>query len=282
MTTKPSEILDVAIVGGGISGLYAGWRLLTGKTGDSHKLPGKKIVVYELSGRTGGRLLTWYPFLGEQWDLEQTTHFLVVAATLLDLKTARLLPAAEVEDEEDLALLEARDLLFARLLQYRAYKTVGAELARRMAEAGRSHPRVVALEEQFASLLPEVLLDVGAEGLAMLAAKALAPRHVDTISTTHIHAPAVSVREQADLLIERLRKSRTSTFRSLVSDAGDTVTVIARFLALLELFREGAVAFDQVQPLGELTIRWTGSEDGALDVHDEFDEADGQQNEETQ
>lgn len=243
-----------------------------------HKLDVTEVALSAVTDE----FIAYIKGFGEQWDLEQTTHFLVVAATLLDLKTARLLPAAEVEDEEDLALLEARDLLFARLLQYRAYKTVGAELARRMAEAGRSHPRVVALEPEFASLLPEVLLGIGPEGLAMLAAKAMAPRQVELISTEHVHAPAVSVREQAGLLIERLRRTRTSTFRSLVSDAGDTVTVIARFLALLELFREGAVAFDQVQPLGELTIRWTGSEDGELDVHDEFDDGDVPDDEETQ
>jgi segregation and condensation protein A len=220
--------------------------------------------------------------LAKAWDLEQTTHFLVVAATLLDLKTARLLPAAEVEDEEDLALLEARDLLFARLLQYRAYKKVAAELARRMAEASHCHPRTVSLEPSFASLLPEVLLGVGPDGLAMLAGRALTPKPTELVSTTHVHAPAVSVKEQAGLLVDRLRRMRASTFRSLIHDADDTVTVIARFLALLELFREGAVAFDQMQPLGELTIRWTGSDEGELDVHDEFDELDEASDEEDQ
>jgi segregation and condensation protein A len=211
---------------------------------------------------------------GDAWDLEQTTHFLVVAATLLDLKTARLLPSAEVEDEDDLALLEARDLLFARLLQYRAYKTVAAELASIMAHAGRSYPRAVGLEPEFASLLPEVLIGVGPDGFAALAAKALTPKPVPEVSLGHVHAPPVSVKEQATLLVSRLRRSRTATFRALVGDAGDTTTVIARFLALLELFREGAVAFDQVQPLAELTVRWTGADEGDLDLHDEFDEDD--------
>ena len=211
---------------------------------------------------------------GDAWDLEQTTHFLVVAATLLDLKTARLLPSAAVEDEDDLALLEARDLLFARLLQYRAYKTVAAELASIMAHAGRSYPRAVGLEPEFASLLPEVLIGVGPDGFAALAAKALTPKPVPEVSLGHVHAPPVSVKEQANLLVSRLRRSRTDTFRALVGDAGDTTTVIARFLALLELFREGAVAFDQVQPLAELTVRWTGADEGDLDLHDEFDEDD--------
>ncbi|HVQ87660.1 MAG TPA: ScpA family protein [Actinomycetes bacterium] len=233
-----------------------------------HKLDVTEVALSAVTDE----FISYIKGFGEQWDLEQTTHFLVVAATLLDLKTARLLPSAEIEDEEDLALLEARDLLFARLLQYRAYKTVAAEIARRMAVAGRMHPHIATMEPQFASLLPEVLLGIGVDGLALLAAKALAPKPVALVSTSHVHAPAVSVREQAMLLIDRLRRVRTSTFRSLIHDAEGTVTVIARFLALLELFKEGAVAFDQMQPLGELTIRWTGADDGDLDVHDEFDD----------
>lgn len=213
--------------------------------------------------------------LGDTWDLEQTTHFLVVAATLLDLKAARLLPTGDVEDEEDLALLEARDLLFARLLQYRAYKEAAAEIAARMAAAALRHPRSVGLEPQLAGLLPEVLLGVGPELFAGIAARALAPKPVPTVSIDHVHAPRVSVRDQAALLVDRLRRARTATFRSLVADAEDTVTVVARFLALLELFREAAVAFDQVTPLGELTVRWTGAEEGELDVHDEFDDDAG-------
>lgn len=233
-----------------------------------HKLDVTEVAL----GVVTDEFIAYIKSVGEEWDLEQTTHFLVVAATLLDLKTARLLPSAEVEDEDDLALLEARDLLFARLLQYRAYKTAAAELARIMAEAGRSHPRAVGLEPQFASLLPEVLLGVGVDGLAALAAKALAPKLIPEVAIGHIHAPAVSVKEQAALLVDRLRRVRTASFRALVGDAADTMTVIARFLALLELFREEAVAFDQVQPLAELTVRWTGANEGELDVHDEFDE----------
>ncbi|MCZ3389006.1 MAG: segregation/condensation protein A [Actinomycetia bacterium] len=235
-----------------------------------HKLDVTEVALGEVTDE----FISYIKAAGEEWDLEQTTHFLVVAATLLDLKTARLLPSAEVEDEDDLALLEARDLLFARLLQYRAYKTAAAELARIMAVAGRSYPRAVGLEPQFASLLPEVLLGIGADGLAALAGKALAPKVVPEVAIGHIHAPPVSVKEQAALLVDRLRRVRTASFRGLVGDAADTMTVIARFLALLELFREGAVAFDQVQPLAELTVRWTGSDDGELDLHDEFDDDD--------
>jgi segregation and condensation protein A len=201
-----------------------------------------------------------------QWDLEQTTSFLLVAATLLDLKAARLLPQGDVEDEDDLALLEARDLLFARLLQYKAFKQVAGVLATRLAGESRRHPRAVGLEDRFATLLPEVLIGIGLDQFAALAAKALEPKPVPELSLQHIHAARVSVREQAALVVERLRRSGTMTFRALCGDSPDTLTTVARFLALLELFREGAVGFDQVTPLGELTVRWTGESTDADDL----------------
>ena len=199
---------------------------------------------------------------GPEWDLDEATEFLVVAATLLDLKAARLLPSGEVEDEDDLALLEARDILFARLLQYRAYKDVSAVLAEMMRSGGRRHPREVGLDPQFANLLPEVLIGLGPLEFAAMAASALAPKPAPTVSIAHIHAVRVSVREQAAVLVDRLRRHPSSTFRGLTGDAESTLVVVARFLALLELYREGAVAFDQVTPLGELHIRWTGPTDG--------------------
>ena len=209
---------------------------------------------------------------GREWDLGQASEFLVVAATLLDLKAARLLPAAVVEDEEDLALLEARDLLFARLLQYRAFKQVAGVIAERMEQAGRRHARSVQLEPRFATLLPELVMSITPEQLAAIAARALAPREVPTVGLGHLHASAVSVREQAAVLVGQLRRQRSTTFRALTADADDTIVVVARFLALLELFRDGSVTFDQVTPLGELTVRWTGSDSGDVDVSDEFDE----------
>ena len=207
--------------------------------------------------------------------LEQVTSFLLVASTLLDLKAARLLPQGDVEDEEDLALLEARDLLFARLLQYKAYKQVAAVLDRRLAEESRRFPRAVGLEDRFAGLLPEVLIGIGLDAFAALAAKAMEPRPELEITLHHIHAPTVSVREQAGIVVDRLRRSGTMTFRALCGDSPDTLTTVARFLSLLELFREGAVAFDQVTPLGELTVRWTGDEEADVDdlITDEFDGA---------
>ena len=201
--------------------------------------------------------------LGPDWDLGQATEFLVVAATLLDLKAARLLPAAAVEDEEDLALLEARDLLFARLLQYRAYKQAAGLFAQLIAEHAHRHPRTVELEPRFADLLPEVLLGVGPEQFARIAARALAPKPIPTVSVAHIHAPKVSVREHAIILRERLSRLGNATFRTLTQDCQHTLEVVARFLALLELYREAAVAFEQVAALGELHVRWTGSADGA-------------------
>ncbi|MCW2808796.1 MAG: segregation/condensation protein [Marmoricola sp.] len=211
---------------------------------------------------------------GDVWDLDQTTSFLLVASTLLDLKAARLLPQGDVEDEEDLALLEARDLLFARLLQYKAFKQVADILDHRMAAEALRHPRSVGLEERFATLLPEVLIGLGLQEFAALAARAMEPKpEPETIGLGHIHAPAVSVREQATVVVGRLQGSGTMTFRALAADAPDTMTRVARFLALLELFREGVVAFDQMTPLGELSIRWTGTEDVEIEITDEFDGA---------
>ena len=208
---------------------------------------------------------------GSKWDLDEASGFLVVAATLLDLKAARLLPSGEVEDEDDLALLEARDLLFARLLQYRAYKEVSALFADRMLHASRRFPRTVGLEPQFAELLPEVLIGIGADQFAALAAKALAPKPIEEVSISHVHVQRVSVREQAGIVIDRLRRHRTATFRSLVADCDSTLLVIGRFLALLELYREQVVAFEQLTPLGDLTIRWTGDDETEVEVTDEFD-----------
>ncbi|MFI0811841.1 segregation and condensation protein A [Streptomyces echinatus] len=210
--------------------------------------------------------------MGPDWDLDQTTEFLVVAATLLDLKAARLLPAADVEDEADLALLEARDLLFARLLQYRAYKQIADIFNRRLDDEARRWPRTVGLEPHHAELLPEVVISIGPEGFAGLAVKAMQPRPKPQVYVDHIHAPLVSVREQAGIVVARLRELGEASFRVLIEDTDDTLTVVARFLALLELYREKAVALDQEAALGDLTVRWTGGDgDTAPMVTDEFD-----------
>ncbi len=210
--------------------------------------------------------------MGPDWDLDQTTEFLVVAATLLDLKAARLLPAAEVEDEADLALLEARDLLFARLLQYRAYKQIAEIFSGRLDDEAKRYPRTVGLEAHHAELLPEVVINIGAEGFAKLAVKAMQPKPKPQVYVDHIHAPLVSVQEQAAVVVARLRALGEASFRTLVEDTDDTLTVVARFLALLELYREKAVALDQETALGELIVRWTGGEgEDEPRITDEFD-----------
>jgi segregation and condensation protein A len=234
-----------------------------------HKLDVTEVALSQVTDEFIGFIRA----TGGAWDLGQATEFLVVAATLLDLKAARLLPAGVVDDEEDLALLEARDLLFARLLQYRAYNQAAAHIAGRMADESRYFARMVSLEPQFAAAVPEVLLGIGAEQFAAIAARALQPRPAAVVAVDHIHHPKVSVREQAVLLAHRLAAAGSSSFRGLVSDCTETVEVVARFLALLELYREGQVAFDQVTALGDLQVRWTGM--SAERTYDSIDQYDG-------
>lgn len=207
---------------------------------------------------------------GSEWDLDEATEFLVIAATLLDLKTARLLPSGEVEDEEDIARLEARDLLFARLMQYKAFKDVSFWLNDQLSIESKRFARSVSLEPQFANLLPEVLLGLGPNELARLAAKAMEVKTIPSISLSHLHAPAVSVREQAGIIVERLRRVGATTFRSLISGMEVSV-VVARFLAILELFRESQITLEQESPLADLYIRWVGAEQGEIELTDEFD-----------
>lgn len=208
---------------------------------------------------------------GQGWQLDQATEFLVVAATLLDLKAARLLPSGEVEDEEDLALLEARDILFARLLQYRAFKEIAASFQTMIEAADKAFPRVVALDPALAALLPEVLIGVGPERFASIAERVLTPKSPPVVAIEHLHTALVSVSEQSKLVVEALRHSKTMSFRNLCHDADSTMVVVARFLALLDLYRQGNLRFNQVIALGELQISWTGSDEGDVEVTDEFD-----------
>jgi len=208
---------------------------------------------------------------GEGWRLDQATEFLVVAATLLDLKAARLLPSGEVDDEEDLALLEARDILFARLLQYRAFKEIAATFSERITTADKFFPRVVALDPTLSALLSEVLIGVGPQRFAAIAERVLTPKIAPIVSVEHLHLALVSVAEESRVVVEALRRSKSMSFRNLVSDAENTMVIVARFLALLDLYRQGVLRFDQVMALGELQISWTGSESGEVEVTDEFD-----------
>jgi segregation and condensation protein A len=217
-----------------------------------HKLDITEIALSSVTDEFIGYIRA----LSGGWDLDQASYFLVVAATLLDLKAARLLPAGEVDDEEDLALLEARDLLFARLLQYRAYREVAVVLAGKMTAESKRFPRRVAMEPRFADLLPEVLLGLGPAEFAAIAARVLAPRRPPTVSTSHLHVPRTSVREQAEILMAQLRSLRRATFRQLTADCAGTFEVVARFLAVLELYRDGRIGLDQVAPLGDLYVSW--------------------------
>lgn len=232
-----------------------------------HKLDITEVSLHKVTDE----FIAFIRSYGSEWDLDQASHFLLVAATLLDLKAARLLPAGEVDDEDDLALLEARDLLFARLLQYRAYKEIAKLFSGRMADESKRFPRTVPMEPRFANLLPEVLLGLGPAEFARLAAKAMRPKAPPTVSVDHIYQPQANVREQAAILVARLRRLRRATFRSLTSDCTGTYEIVARFLALLELYREHAVTFEQVEPLGELHVAWTGSDDGDIQVGDEYE-----------
>ncbi|MFG1954722.1 segregation and condensation protein A [Micromonospora sp. NPDC048830] len=232
-----------------------------------HKLDVTEVALH----RVTDEFIAYIRAMGDQWDLDEASEFLLIAATLLDLKAARLLPAAEVENEEDLALLEARDLLFARLLQYKAFKEAAAHLAELEAVGGRRYPRSVTLEPRYAEALPDLVLGIGPERLLKLAVKAMTPKPVPEVSIAHVHMVRVSVREHAAIISERLRRAGTATFSLLCADCEATLEVVARFLALLELYREGLVSFVQEQALAELTVRWTGPADGGTDLRvDEY------------
>ncbi len=225
-----------------------------------------KLEVTELSlSQVTDEFVQYIRQQGRDWDLDEASQFLVIAATLLDLKVVKLLPGAEVEDEEDLALLEARDLLFARLMQYRAYKDVSGILARMIDDAPLMQPRTVGLDPDLHGLLPDVVLGLGPEAFAALAAVALTPKPVPEVAIDHVHAPPVSVAEQKQILAEALQERGHATFRELIENADNRMIVVGRFLALLELYRDGTVRFEQERALGELTIHWEETSDASGD-----------------
>ena len=237
-----------------------------------------KLEITEVSlSKVTDEFIAYIHAMGDNWDLNEASEFLVVAATLLDLKTAKLLPQGEVEDEEDLALLEARDLLFARLLQYKAYKELAAVIAQLDEEAGRSFPRAVKLEERYTGALPELVLNIDTEKLAQLAAKALAPKPVPMVAIDHVHMVRVSVREHMLILRDKLIELREATFKQLCADCTSVLEIVARFLALLELYREGLITFHQEVALGPLTITWVGDDSADVDFRvDEYGDGDPQ------
>jgi segregation and condensation protein A len=225
----------------------------------AHRLDVTEVALHQVTDE----FIAYTRAVGPELELEETTAFLVVAATLLDLKAARLLPSGQVDDAEDLALLEVRDLLFARLLQYRAFKHVAQMFAELEAAALRSYPRAVSLEDRYEDLLPEVMLGVDAERFAQIAAIAFTPRPVPTVATEHLHELMVSVPEQAKQLLSLLEKrgiGQWASFSDLIADCTAAIEIVGRFLALLELYRSRAVAFDQSEPLGVLQVSWTGEQ----------------------
>lgn len=234
-----------------------------------HKLDVTEVALHTVTDD----FIAYIRAMGDDWDLDEASEFLVVAATLLDLKAARLLPSATVENEEDLALLEARDLLFARLLQYKAFKEAAAHIAGLESVGSRRYPRSVALEPRYAEALPDLVLGVGPQRLLKLALKAFTPKAPPVVSIAHIHMVRVSVREHANIVKDRLFEQREATFSALCIDCESTLEVVARFLALLELYRENLVSFEQAQALGELLVRWTGTDDA--DVAIEVEEYEG-------
>ncbi|GAA0506168.1 hypothetical protein Ade02nite_90830 [Paractinoplanes deccanensis] len=235
-----------------------------------HKLDVTEVALHQVTDD----FIAYIRAMGDDWDLGEASEFLLVAATLLDLKAARLLPAADVEDEEDLALLEARDLLFARLLQYKAFKEAAAHIAELELTGGKRWPRAVSMEPRYAEALPDLVLGIGPERLFKLALKQFVPKPgPPQVSIAHIHQVRVSVREHAALLRDRLRRAGSATFTLLVADCDNTLEVVARFLALLELYREGLIDFDQPVSLDELTVRWIGGD--APDIELDIDDYEG-------
>lgn len=192
----------------------------------------------------------------DDFDLDEASEFVVVAATLLDLKVASLLPQGEVIDEEGVALLEARDLLFARLLQYRAFKLASAWFEERLDAELARHPRQVPVDRKYRVRAPELIWTVSVDDFAALALLALTPKESPTVGVDHLHAPLVSIREQAAEIVSLLRTRGARTFREMIAGVEERGVIVARFLAILELYRHGAVAFEQAEPLGELHVRW--------------------------
>jgi len=216
-----------------------------------------ELDITEISlSRVTDEFISYLKGLDDDEELEQASEFLVIAATLLDLKIAGLLPKGEVVDAEDVALLEARDLLFARLLQYRAFKDVSAWFNSALSMEANRSARDVPIEQRFRDQKPELVWTLSLADFAKLAEETLTVREVPAVGLTHLHAPRVSIREQAGEVIRLLRASAGLTFRELIGAVKDRAVVVARFLAVLELYRLSAVSFEQESPLGDLTLTW--------------------------
>lgn len=198
--------------------------------------------------------------LESQGRLGEVSSFLVMSATLLDIKIASLLPKGEVIDPEDVALLEARDLLLARLLQYRAFKGAAKWVAEQLDREQGRYVRAVPLDAEFRAPRPEAAWQITPADFAGYAISAFTREHNPVLSIDHLHAPRVSIREQTGIIVARLRRQQQLTFTELIADAQTVGEVVARFLGILELFRNDAVMFEQVEPLGALSVAWTAAD----------------------
>ena len=234
-----------------------------------------ELDITEVSlSRVTDEFISYLRGLDSEAELDQATEFLVVAATLLDLKVAGLLPQGELVDAEDVALLEARDLLFARLLQYRAFKEAARWFSAGFDNESGRHFRSVRLEEKYRKQTPELVWTLSLEDFGALAMLAFAPRELPSVGLDHLHAPLVSIREQAAHVVALLRRGETLTFRQLIAGADQKGVIIARFLAVLELYRGASISFEQIEPLGELTVRWTAehwSDDSLANLGADYD-----------
>ena len=200
-----------------------------------------------------------------QLNLEVATEFLVVAATLLELKAARLLPAPDADPDEAETALEERDLLFARLLQYRAYKQAAELFGERMAAQAAYFPRRVGAEDVLRGIAPDLLTGVDPAELARLAAAVFTPSPPPELRTSHIAPPKLSVSEAVARLARRLSHRGPTSFQDLVGD-GTPIEVVLGFLAVLELYKRALVDLEQAAVFGDIAVRWTG--EGEPDLAD--------------
>lgn len=213
-------------------------------------------------GEVTGEFLAFVRTLDMRDDMDQASGFLDVASVLVEAKSAALLPdtGSDLPDEHNLEALRERDLLFARLLQYRAFKQAGADFRMRIEDnAGWfAHPATV--DPEVAERLPELAWTLDAEGLARLAARALANAPRRTVSVEQLHVPPADLREQSRLVMRALSAAPDgeATFDELTADAADSAEVVARFLALLAFFKQGFVRFRQDGPYGTLRLKWVG------------------------
>ena len=211
----------------------------------------------------------------EDLDLEVATEFLLIASTLIELKARRLLPDdGDVDLDEELALWEQRDLLLARLLECKTFKDAARQLSALSDDAGRSWPRRAGLEERFLGLVPDLLEGIDADDLRGAFLRATAPKPVPTVDLSHLHAIKVTVADAVAELAEELPRAGRITFRHLTEGLVDRIDVVVRFLALLELFKQGVVDLDQPGAFGDIEIIWIGHE-GALADLDLVDAYDG-------